>query len=92
MTKKQTFKILIDISMTALFIILIKAFDTGLEFHEIAGLGILVLIAVHNIMNISWIKNVAKNIFSNKIKHKTKLMFVLNMLLTLFIFCAFDIF
>ena len=85
MTKNQTFKILIDISMTALFIILLKAFDTGLEFHEIAGLGILLLIAVHNIMNISWIKNVAKNIFSNKIKQKTKLMFGLNLLLTLFI-------
>ncbi|HNX63604.1 MAG TPA: cytochrome b/b6 domain-containing protein [Oscillospiraceae bacterium] len=85
MTKNQTFKILIDISMTSLFIILLKAFDTGLEFHEIAGLGIFVLIAVHNIMNISWIKNVAKNIFSDKIKLKTKLMFGLNMLLTLFI-------
>lgn len=85
MTKKQTFKILIDISMTALFIILLKAFDTGLEFHEIAGLGIFVMIAVHNIMNVSWIKNVAKNIFSDKIKLKTKLMFGLNLLLTLFI-------
>ena len=85
MTKNQTFKIIIDISMTALFIILLKAFDTGLEFHEMAGLGIFALIIIHNVMNISWIKNVAKNIFSDKIKLKTKLMFGLNMLLTLFI-------
>jgi len=85
MTKNQTLKIIIDISMTALFIILLKAFDTGLEFHEIAGLGIFALILIHNLMNISWIKNVAKNIFSDKIKLKTKLMFGLNLLLTLFI-------
>lgn len=64
--------------MTVLFVILIYAYDTGLAFHEIAGLVIFALFTVHIILNWSWIKSVTKNLFTSKIKTKSKLMYVLN--------------
>ena len=85
MTSKQTAKIIIDIAMTALFLLLIKPFLTGLEFHEIAGICIALIVLIHNILNIKWIKATAKNLFSDKIKLKTKLMFALNSLLAVLV-------
>ncbi len=78
MTKKQIFKIIIDISMAILFILLMYAFKTGLEFHEIAGLSILAIVIIHNMLNWSWIKNTTKNLSNKNIKVKTKLMYGLN--------------
>lgn len=85
MTSKQTAKIIIDIAMTALFLLLIKPFLTGLEFHEIAGICIALIVLIHNILNLKWIKATAKNLFSDKIKLKTKLMFALNSLLAVLV-------
>ncbi len=81
MSSKTTTKITLDIVMTVLFIILIYAYDTGLVFHEIAGLTIFALFTFHIILNWSWVKNVTKNLFNTRIKTKSKLMYALNVAL-----------
>ena len=81
MTTKQALKIILDAAMTVLFILLIKPFLTGLEFHEIAGLCLAAIVIIHNILNFSWIKSTARNLFSDKARLKTRLMFWLNVLM-----------
>lgn len=81
MNTKTLTKITLDIVMTVLFITLIFAYDTGLAFHEIAGLAIFALFAFHIILNWGWVKNVTKNLFTSKIKTKPRLMYVLNVAL-----------
>lgn len=81
MSSKAITKIALDFIMSVLFVILIFAYDTGLAFHEIAGLSILVLFTVHMTLNWAWVKNITKNLFSKKIKRKSKLLYALNTLL-----------
>ncbi|TGE36026.1 DUF4405 domain-containing protein [Desulfosporosinus fructosivorans] len=71
-------KIMLDIVMTILFVTLIFAHETGLVFHEIAGLSIFALFASHVLLNWSWVKNVTKNLFSGKLKTSSKLRYALN--------------
>jgi hypothetical protein len=81
MSSKTITKITLDIIMTVLFVVLLFAYDTGLAFHEIAGLSALALFTAHMVLNWSWIKGVTKNLFSKKIKRKSKLLYALNTLL-----------
>ncbi len=82
MSRKTIIKLTLDTAMAVLFIILICAYDTGLIFHEIAGLTILALFTVHIFLNWTWVKIVTKNLFTTtKIKKKPKLMYVLNTVL-----------
>ncbi len=81
MALKQVVKIILDAAMTLLFILLINAFGTGLEFHEVAGLAVGAMVIFHIILNFNWIKGIIKNF--SKAPLKTKFMFVLNTLLAL---------
>jgi hypothetical protein len=81
MNSKAITKIALDFIMSVLFVILIFAYDTGLAFHEIAGLSILVLFTAHMILNWTWVKSITKNFLSKKIKRKSKLLYALNTLL-----------
>jgi len=83
MSNKTVIKIMIDIVMTILFIVLIDAFGTGLVFHEIAGLSVFVLFAVHTILNWSWVKNVTQSLInlSKTTSAKLKKKYLLNLLL-----------
>ncbi|MFX4260910.1 cytochrome b/b6 domain-containing protein [Pelotomaculum propionicicum] len=81
MSRKTITKLALDTAMAVLFIILIFAYDTGLAFHEIAGLAIFTLFTVHIFLNWTWVKSVTKNLFTSKIKKKPKLMYVLNTVL-----------
>lgn len=81
MNSKAITKIALDFIMSVLFVILIFAYDTGLAFHEIAGLSILVLFTAHMILNWTWVKSITKNFLSKKIKRKSQLLYALNTLL-----------
>jgi hypothetical protein len=81
MSSKTITKIVLDIVMTVLFVILIFAYDTGLTFHEIAGLSLFVLFIYHIILNWTWVKGVTKNLLSKKIKRKIKILYALNTVL-----------
>ena len=78
-------KIIIDIIMTILMILLMKVGNTGLKLHEIIGIIILILFITHKILNIKFIKVIIKNFFNNKIKKRTKVLFILDIILFIFI-------
>ena len=78
MNDKTLTKIILDIVMTILFASLIFADETGLVFHEIAGLSISVLFAGHVLLNWSWVKSVTKNLFSEKLKTSSEFRYALN--------------
>lgn len=80
MQKKTLTKLILDITMTVLFIILIYPRETGFTFHEIAGLSIGALCLYHIMLNWSWVKNVTKNLFNSRMKRKTKFFYLLNSL------------
>jgi hypothetical protein len=81
MSSKAITKIALDIIMSVLFVTMIFAYDTGLAFHEIAGLFFFAIFATHISLNWAWVKSVTKNLLSKKIKKKSKLLFALNTLL-----------
>jgi hypothetical protein len=74
-------KIILDIVMIGLFVPLMFVNKTGLVFHEIAGLSIMLLFMLHLILNRSWIVNTTKKLISNKLKSKTLFMYYLNVAL-----------
>ncbi len=51
MTKKTVFKLLLDLSMTVLYLLLMFADGAGGFFHEVAGMVVGVLFAVHVLLN-----------------------------------------
>lgn len=53
----------------------------GLSFHEIAGLIFGVDIIVHVFLNFKWVKNVTIKIFNRSLPGKTRLSYLLNLLL-----------
>lgn len=85
MSGKTLTKILLDIIMFILFVTLIYAYETGLVFHEIAGLSIFALFVSHIFLNWSWVKNVTKNLFNTKLKTSAKLKYALNVTMFLII-------
>jgi len=79
MNQKLKQKILVDLIMIILFATLLFAFQTGLAFHEVAGLCILFLFGLHLYLNWQWVKKVTVRFF--KMKAKIKGMFLLNLFL-----------
>ncbi len=78
MKDKTLTKIILDIIMTVLFLILVDPKNTGMTFHEIAGLIMASLFIFHIFLNWSWIKKVSKNLFNPKMNTKPKLFYLLN--------------
>lgn len=56
----KKFKIILDITMTIMFIILMGYYITGNTVHEILGTITFVLFIIHNILNIKWYKSIFK--------------------------------
>jgi len=63
MKSKSIIKIILDITMLALFIALLFAYRTGLPFHEFIGLSTILLMILHIALNWKWICKVSKNLF-----------------------------
>lgn len=80
MNARNSFKVILDIILTVLFLILLDPKNTGFPFHEIAGLSITVLFSVHVILNWKWVKSVTKNLFTSKFKARPKLYYILNVI------------
>ena len=81
--KKNIFKFIFDIGMALLFILLYPVELTGLKFHEIAGLVLGVPLIIHLLLNWKWITSVTRKIFSKNTPGKTKVSYLLNLLLLL---------
>lgn len=67
--------------MTILFILLLDTSITGIQIHELIGIGIFVLFIIHKLLNYKWIVAVTKNIFGKKTKLKTRIMYIMDVLI-----------
>lgn len=74
-------KLILDILMTIVFLTLLNINLTDVAIHEWLGLGILVLFILHKVLNIKWITSVTKNFFSSKTKAKTRVGYIVDLLL-----------
>jgi hypothetical protein len=81
--KKITYvKFAIDILMAVTFVLFFnKQVLGGLTFHEIAGLATAAVFFTHVLLNWQWVKKVSVKLFDRKLPVKTKLGYVLNLLL-----------
>ncbi len=72
MQKKNVVRIILDIAMIVIFILLYNTTATGLLFHEVVGLVIVGIVAIHLLINKKWIEAIG-SFFRNKEKHKKQL-------------------
>ena len=77
-------KIFLDITMFILMIMLMRLNVTGSKLHETFGIIIFILFLFHFILNIKFIKTIGRSLFNKKLKIKSKVMFLLDAILFLF--------
>lgn len=78
MSKKGIIKIVVDVVMTVLFVVLMLPQQTGLVFHEIVGLSILLVVLLHLLLNGKWITSMTRKLFANQINKKDLYRYFLN--------------
>lgn len=84
MKKINYFKITLDILMALIFVLLFnKLVIVPMAFHEIAGLVVLTAFVIHIIINFNWVKQVTSKLFSSKINFRTRLGYIIDVLLLL---------
>lgn len=84
MKKINYIKFILDLIMGIVFSMLFnKNVLGGLKFHEIAGLAVGFAVLIHIALNWRWVKNVTLSIFNKKIALKTRIGYILNILLLL---------
>jgi len=81
MKNKAVYKYLFDITMTVLMLLLMDYDVTGLALHEWLGIGLFVMFAAHKLFNYKWIKGVSARLFDSGLKTKTRIMYLLDVLL-----------
>lgn len=82
MKKINYVKITLDILMAIVFLLLFnKNAIAGMTFHEIAGLIIGLAFLIHILLNFKWIKKVTVKFFSPKMKLKTRIGYIVDLLL-----------
>lgn len=82
---KIRIKIILDIVMGIIMICLMNLSFTGIELHEILGIIVLFLFLFHKILNFKWIKSITINLFKKGIKTKTKIMYVVDIMLLILV-------
>lgn len=60
MTRKTAFKLFIDLLMTVLMLVAMAYTLTGNLLHELSGVSLLVLLLVHNAVNLRWYPAIPK--------------------------------
>lgn len=86
-------KIIVDIIMTIALLLLMSLVTTGIQLHEILGLGVFVLFIFHKYLNRAWIVSVSNAIFCKpssrqkikKVNHKTKIIYLLDAVILAFV-------
>lgn len=79
--KKVAIKIVLDIVMTVLFIALMNTAITGLNLHEIIGLGLCGGFLAHKLLNLDWIKRMIRKLRDKSAGNKLKVMLFVDALL-----------
>lgn len=87
MKKSIYFRFIMDIAMGIVFALFFNhKILGGLTYHETAGLVIGVAVVVHLIFNRKWIKHVSKALFDKKIPSRTKVGWIVDLLLLIDMF------
>lgn len=81
--KPPTHKYLLDLAMTTAMILLMKITFTGMLIHELLGIGVFMLFAIHNLLNWKCTKAMLKKLFDKKIPLKARIGILLDIALTL---------
>lgn len=81
MKKLNYVKFILDVCMAILFTLLFKKMLFGMKFHEIAGLVIGGVVLVHCALNFKWIKAITKKLFNKNMALRTRMMYLLDLLL-----------
>lgn len=82
---KNRIKLVIDIVMFILMICLMNTNFTGMQLHEVLGIGIFVIFAIHKILNFKWIKSIGSNLLNKQVKRRNKFLFILDIILFLLV-------
>ena len=69
---KLSAKIALDVVMFLILVLLYKAKVLTLTYHEVAGIGILLVFLIHCLFNWRWIAHNAKKLFSSETPARTK--------------------
>lgn len=88
MKKLNIIKITVDIIMMIIFALLFRGMGIGGGNHEVLGIAIAIFMAVHMALNWSSIKGVGKNIFKRNLQTKSRIEFIVNMLMVISIGAA----
>lgn len=80
---KLSAKIALDAVMLLILVLLYKAKVLTLTYHEVAGIGILLVFLVHCLFNWRWIANNAKKLFSPETPARTKFSYWISIALVL---------
>lgn len=78
-------KVILDIVMGIFMICLMNLSFTGIELHEILGIGVFFLFLFHKILNFKWIKSITMNLLKKGIKTKIKIMYIIDILLLILV-------
>ncbi len=78
---KNKIKLALDIAMAILFITFFNKNLMGLRFHAVTGVVFVLFILIHLVLNRKWIVTMTKRLFDKKIKIKTKISYILSLLL-----------
>lgn len=78
---KNKIKLALDIVMAILFVTFFNKNLISFKFHIVSGLVFGLFILIHLILNRKWIVTMTKRLFDKKIKIKTKISYVLSVLL-----------
>ncbi len=78
---KLSLKIALDVVMCVLLIFLYKAKVLTLTYHEVVGVGILLIFLVHCIFNRKWIATNTKKLFDRSIPARTRFSYWVTVLL-----------
>ena len=79
--EKNTFKLILDLIMSALLILMFKKNVLTLAFHEIGGIIVCLLFIFHFIINFNWVKAITKKIFAQNTPFKMRLSYIIDILL-----------
>ncbi|WP_244833828.1 DUF4405 domain-containing protein [Clostridium sp. BJN0001] len=81
MKNKNFVKIILDIIMFISFMIMYNKRTISMKFHEVFGIVLLFIFIIHVLLNAKWVASITKKLFSKTIKFKTKLCYLIDILL-----------
>lgn len=81
--KKNVFKIILDVIMFVVLFTMYSKSAVNMSYHEIGGLALCGLLIIHNGINYKWIVGVSKKFFGKNLPIRTRISYVINVLLFL---------